>query len=65
MSHPDFPHESTADQWFSESQFESYRRLGFEIMDGILGDAVRGLAPGATVTLDSLKLREPPAATSS
>lgn len=24
----DFPHESTADQWFSESQFESYRRLG-------------------------------------
>ena len=25
---PDFPHEPTADQWFSESQFESYRRLG-------------------------------------
>jgi hypothetical protein len=24
----DFPHESTGDQWFSESQFESYRRLG-------------------------------------
>jgi hypothetical protein len=23
-----FPHESTADQWFSESQFESYRSLG-------------------------------------
>jgi hypothetical protein len=23
-----FPHESTADQWYSESQFESYRRLG-------------------------------------
>ena len=26
--HPDFPHESTVDQWFSESQFESYRKLG-------------------------------------
>jgi hypothetical protein len=26
--HPDFPHETTADQWFSESQFESYRALG-------------------------------------
>ena len=25
---PLFPHESTADQWFGESQFESYRRLG-------------------------------------
>jgi hypothetical protein len=23
-----FPHETTADQWFSESQFESYRALG-------------------------------------
>lgn len=25
---PEFPHESTNDQWFSESQFESYRTLG-------------------------------------
>src|SRR6185369_1377802 len=28
-----FPHESTADQWFSESQFESYRVLGSHIME--------------------------------
>jgi hypothetical protein len=27
--HTDFPHESTADQWFTESQFESYRKLGY------------------------------------
>lgn len=26
--HTAFPHESTADQWFSEAQFESYRKLG-------------------------------------
>lgn len=26
--HHDFPHQTTGDQWFSESQFESYRRLG-------------------------------------
>ena len=26
---PAFPHESTANQWFSESQFESYRKLGY------------------------------------
>lgn len=26
--HEGFPHESTADQFFDESQFESYRRLG-------------------------------------
>jgi hypothetical protein len=26
-----FPHETTADQWFTESQFESYRALGLDI----------------------------------
>jgi len=26
---PEFPHETTADQWFGESQFESYRKLGY------------------------------------
>lgn len=30
--HADFPHETTGDQWFSESQFESYRRLGYHII---------------------------------
>ena len=29
-TNPEFPHESTADQWFSESQTESYRLLGRE-----------------------------------
>jgi hypothetical protein len=32
----DFPHETTADQFFSESQFESYRRLGEHIFDEII-----------------------------
>jgi hypothetical protein len=27
-SHPDFPHESTANQLYTEAQFESYRELG-------------------------------------
>jgi hypothetical protein len=31
--HPTFPHESTADQWFTESQFESYRRLGYAALE--------------------------------
>ena len=38
-----FPHETTADQFFSESQFESYRVLGYEIMDGVLEDAVQNV----------------------
>ena len=31
-AHPSFPHQTTADQFFSEDQFESYRKLGFEIV---------------------------------
>jgi len=27
--HPEFPHEPTHDQWFTEAQFESYRQLGY------------------------------------
>jgi hypothetical protein len=26
--HPDFPQEGTLNQWFTEAQFESYRKLG-------------------------------------
>jgi hypothetical protein len=57
-----FPHQSTADQWFDESQFESYRRLGFHVVEEIfqfrddvatidqLTDAVRSyLSPHAAV----------------
>ena len=34
-AHPDFPHEPTSDQWFSESQMESYRALGFHAVTTI------------------------------
>jgi hypothetical protein len=31
-AHPSFPHETTANQFFSEDQFESYRKLGLHIV---------------------------------
>jgi hypothetical protein len=34
----DFPHESTADQWFSEAQFESYRTLGWHLIEQLYAD---------------------------
>jgi len=34
--HPDFPQETTADQFFDETQFESYRALGFMIAERAL-----------------------------
>jgi hypothetical protein len=33
---PRFPHQSTSDQFFDESQFESYRRLGLHVVEEIL-----------------------------
>jgi hypothetical protein len=42
LQHEDFPHDSTAEQWFTESQFESYRRLGQRVVariDRLFSDA--------------------------
>jgi len=36
-AHDDFPQQTTADQWFDESQFESYRVLGETIADRLMG----------------------------
>ncbi|HVH82863.1 MAG TPA: hypothetical protein VM713_00970, partial [Steroidobacteraceae bacterium] len=33
--HPSFPHESTTDQWFSESQLEAYRALAEHIVEDV------------------------------
>ena len=41
-----FPHQSTVDQWFNESQFESYRRLGYHcgltVFEAAAGDTRNG-----------------------
>ena len=37
VQNPSFPHEPILDQWFSESQFESYRRLGACQLGGLTG----------------------------
>jgi hypothetical protein len=34
--HSHFPHQTTGDQWFTESQFESYRRLGQHVVEELL-----------------------------
>jgi hypothetical protein len=41
-SHPSFPHESTANQFFSEDQFESYRKLGLHAVRA----SFKGNVPG-------------------
>ena len=38
-AYPDFPNQTTADQFFTESQMESYRSLGAHIVETVFGDA--------------------------
>ena len=67
-SHADFPHESTGDQFFSESQFESYRALGYDIMDGLLTRAQKAATPsdgtlkGLFAAVENLQSPSAPAA---
>ena len=42
-SHSTFPHQSTADQFFDEPQFESYRILGSHVMDQMCGSGFKPL----------------------
>lgn len=44
---PDFPQESTADQYFDEAQWESYRKLGEDIANKLF--AISGKDGGASV----------------
>ena len=54
MTNRDFPHDDTINQWFGESQIESYRALGFEIMDGILSSAMDELKGKADISLSDV-----------
>ncbi len=36
QKHADFPHETTGDQFFDETQFECYRALGYHAADSLL-----------------------------
>jgi hypothetical protein len=50
----DFPHQSTGDQFFSESQFESYRALGFEMTDSVITGALKGSVLPAVQWMEEL-----------
>lgn len=52
-THPEFPHESTANQFFNEAQFESYVRLGTHVVEEIMTGGAGGVQPTA-VSLDDL-----------
>lgn len=41
-ANPDFPHQTTLDQFFDEEQFEAYRRLGVHVAEGLFHPSVLG-----------------------
>ncbi len=66
---PDYPHESTGDQFFNEEQFEVYRALGFHAIHGFLtgsDDVVvhtdSSAGTGASAVFAPLPSPPPPAA---
>jgi hypothetical protein len=42
--HPDFPHQTTTDQFFDENQFESYRKLGYEAARRAISETLKDLS---------------------
>jgi hypothetical protein len=56
LTNPEFPHQSTADQWFDEMQFESYRSLGQHIGNAVFGGmgAAAGAADGPAGAVEQL-----------
>jgi WD40 repeat protein len=50
-AHSDFPHESTTDQWFTESQLEAYRALGAGTIEH-LGNLVKAASRTSPVSGD-------------
>jgi hypothetical protein len=49
LLHPDFPHQSTLDQFFDEEQFEAYRQLGVHAVDGLFSAALVGTQPVGSI----------------
>jgi hypothetical protein len=47
--HPDFPHQTTLDQFFGEEQFEAYRELGVHVAEGLFTPALVGPTAPQTV----------------
>ncbi len=54
-TNPEFPNQPTANQFYGELQFDSYRELGRQLMAGIVGDA------GGDIEAVFKRWRKPPA----
>jgi hypothetical protein len=50
--HPEFPHQTTLDQFFDQEQFEAYRQLGVHVSRGLFARCLMGSGnPGSAANL--------------
>jgi hypothetical protein len=49
-----FPHEGTLDQFYSETQFECYRKLGFNMMESICKGDLDDATPSIQEPVNSI-----------
>jgi len=54
-THPDFPHQTTLDQFFDEEQFEAYRQLGVHVAEGLFSNTLMGSGAGPANVEDWFK----------
>jgi len=59
-AHPAFPHQGTGNQWFDESQTESYRSLGLRTVDDMCDGWVGGSLADLCRHLETAYLRPEP-----
>jgi hypothetical protein len=52
---PDFPHQTTLDQFFDEEQLEAYRQLGVHVAEGLFSPALVGSGPAPGTMKDWFK----------
>jgi hypothetical protein len=55
LLHPDFPHQSTIDQFYDEEQFEAYRQLGVHVAEGTFSKALLTTNPRPKCVRDWFK----------
>jgi hypothetical protein len=55
LVNPDFPHQSTLDQFYDEEQFEAYRQLGVHVAEGTFSPALMTRDPNPSDVDDWFK----------
>ena len=58
-ANPDFPNQTTADQFFDDEQFEAYREVGYRVADQMIGNlALNDLFGAARPSYETLRSNE-------